>query len=319
MNKETSFTSGVKEEIVSKPFSEERLRSLLAAFIKINGVFEISNSHSIVKMSTENAKIAKFLYLIIQKIYGINAKFSYVKNMHFQKKTSYVVILEEEVDDVLNDLSISFLDEKISKNIAYNDETIGGYLSGAFLASGSVNSPKSSNYHLEISLTSDNSAKWLLKLVHKVNNGGFSFKTIKRRNQIVVYLKKSDQIADFLILIGATNSCMEFENVRIDRDFANVGNRLQNCDEANLAKTIEASKNQICDIKIISKALGIQNLSNKKEALLCTLRLENEDLTMMELASLMSKKLGENVSKSNVNHIFRKIHLDALKFSGEHK
>jgi DNA-binding transcriptional regulator WhiA len=36
-----------------------------------------------------------------------------------------------------------------------------------------------------------------------------------------MYLKKSDQIADFLILMGATASSLEFENIRIDREFAN--------------------------------------------------------------------------------------------------
>lgn len=318
MEKSISFTAKVKEEIVTKPFSEERLRSLLSAFIKINGVMEISHSRTTIKLSTENAKIAKYLYIIIQKLYGINAKFSYLKSMRFDKKTSYVVSLEEEADDIMNDLSISFLDGKVSKTIAYNDDTICGYLSGAFLASGLVNSPKNSNYHLEISLNNENSAKWLLKLVHKINNGSFNMKTIMRRNQCVVYLKKSDQIADFLILVGATNSCMEFENIRIDRDFANVGNRLQNCDEANLNKTISAAKRQIEEIKIIDQALGLDNLLNKKELLLCKLRLENEDATMLELANNMSQILNATISKSNVNHLFRKIHFDALKFKGDH-
>ena len=84
-----------------------------------------------------------------------------------------------------------------------NDDTISGYLAGAFLASGSVNSPSTSNYHLEIALNSENYAKWLSKLFGKYKNGDIEPKITFRRDRYVIYFKKSDQIANFLIMIGA--------------------------------------------------------------------------------------------------------------------
>lgn len=312
-----SFTRKVKEEIVTKPFSEERLRSLVAAFIKVNGRMEIKNRHVAILLQTENAKIAKFIYLIIQKIYGINVRFSYEKTMKFKKRTTYNIIIDQEAEYIMGDLEISFLEGKIAKSIVFNDDMIGGYLAGAFLASGSVNSPRSSNYHFEIALNDENYAKWFLRLIEKYKGGSFNPKIIKRRDNFVIYLKKSDQIADFLILMGATDASLEFENIRIDREFANIGNRLQNLDTANYAKTMKSSNKQIADLLVIDKILGVNNLANEKQRLLANIRLEHEDATMDELASLMSERLDKVVTKSNINHLFRALSSLAKRYRGE--
>ena len=47
--------------------------------------------------------------------------------------------------------------------------------------------------------------------------------------------------------------------------------------------------------------------ANPKLAALVSLRLSHPDSSMSELASLMGEMLGCTVSKSNVNHLFRKI------------
>ena len=132
-----------------------------------------------------------------------------------------------------------------------------------------------------------------------------------------MYLKKSDQIADFLILMGATASSLEFENIRIDREFANIGNRLQNLDAANYTKTLTSAARQIQDLHTIDQILGVKNLANDKQRILAELRLQNEDATLEELANLMSQKLGKDVTKSNVNHLFRALHVLARRYRGD--
>lgn len=307
----------MKEELVAKPFAEERLRSLIAAFIKVNGRLSIRDHQTSILLATENAKIAKFIYLIIQRIYGINVRFSYEKTMKFKKRTSYNIIIDQEAEYIMSDLEVSFLEGKIAKSIVFNEDMVGGYLAGAFLASGSVNSPRSSNYHFEVSLNDENYAKWFIKLIQKYKGGSFDPKITIRRNQYVVYLKKSDQIADFLILMGATDSSLEFENVRIDRDFANIGNRLQNLDAANFSKVMKSSSAQMDDIRVIDKVLGIPNLTNEKQRLLAQLRLISEDASMDELAKSLGERLGKVVSKSNISHLFRSLHALAARYRGE--
>ena len=147
----------------------------------------------------------------------------------------------------------------------------------------------------------------------------FTPKVVERRGKYVVYLKKSQQIVDLLSLMGATNTTLEFESIRIDRDFSAIGNRLQNLDYANYNKTTASSDRQVEDIKLIDQVLGIEHVQNKKQQLLMRLRLEHDDASLNELARLMSEELEENVSRSNINHLFRAIHEKANKYRGAKK
>ena len=313
MQAKVSFTQKVKEELCEVPFSDEHLRAFLAAFIKVNGHLVIRGGKSSIVCKTENAKIAKFIYKSIDRIYGITPRFSYTKEMSFKKRTSYYVNIDEG-EYIIGDLEISFIEGKIAKNIVANDDMISGYVSGAFLASGSVNSPQNSNYHLEIVLNDESYAKWFSKLLIKYKATEFNPKIVFRRNNFVVYLKKAQQVVDFLSMMGCTNKTLEFENIRIDREFSSIGNRLQNLDSANYTKTTNAAEKQIEEIKIIDKYLGIENVQNPKLQLLMKLRLAHDDLTLFELAEEMSKILDTPISKSNVNHLFRAIHEKAQKY-----
>ena len=309
MRKEFSFTSQVKEELTQNEYTSlERLRALLAAYIRINGSLVIRNKATRLTLKSENAKISKFLYTTINEIYDAHAKLKMNAKSNLSKRTIYSIEIDEASDTILEDLEVSFLEGKISKNIVKNDDTISGYLAGAFLAAGSVNSPETSNYHLEISLNSENYAKWLSKLFAKYKNSNIEPKIIKRRDNFVIYFKKSDQISNFLIIIGAVSSCLEFEDVRANRDLVNNANRLTNMDTANMKKMLETGLRQIKEIELIDKKLGIKNISNEKAKLLCQLRKENESASLVDLASLMSEALDKPITKSNINHLFRYLH-----------
>ena len=307
--KKESFTKKVKEELCSNEYtSQDRLRALLAAYIRINGSLLFRDKKSYLTLSSENAKIARFIYETINRIYDANAHLTFKSKKNLEKNTIYTIEVSDASEAIIEDLDISFLEGKISKNIVRNDDTISGYLAGAFLASGSVNSPKTSNYHLEIALNSENYAKWLSKLFSKYHNSDIEPKIVKRREQFVIYFKKSDQISNFLIMIGAVMCCMEFENVRVDRDMINSTNRMMNMDTANMKRIYETGFRQIKEIKLIDEKLGIENISNQKVRLLCSLRLENESASLLDLSNIMSERLNKNITKSNINHLFRAIH-----------
>lgn len=318
MSKGISFSQKIKEELCANEYlSKDRLKALLSAYLRINGHLVLNNKKTLLVFETQNGKIAKFIYQTIGEFYRAPVFFTYEKKTRFSKNLIYKTTIEEMGEEILEDLDISFLEEKISKTIVNNDDTISGYLAGAFLASGSINSPRSSNYHLEISLNSENHAKWLAKLFLRYKNTNIEPKIIKRRENYIVYLKKSDKIADFLVMIGAVNSCMEFENIRVGRDYLNITNRLSNLDTANMLKTVKTAEKQIKWIELIDQKIGIDHLSESKIRLLCRLRLENDSASLDELAYLMSEALSKTVSKSNVAHLFRKIEEKYLRLGGE--
>ena len=317
MENKVTFASLIKEELVSDvDLSMERLEALLSAYIRINATISIGNKKTNIILKTENAKIAKFIYSSIKKVKeDVDIKLDFVRKNN-RKKTFYHIVISD-ADDLLEQLSVSFLEGKISKEVVYNDETISGYLAGAFLASGSINSPKTSNYHLEITTVSENYARWLSKLFSKYKKIEMSPKITKRRDRYVIYFKKSDQISNFLIMIGAANCCIEFENQRAYRDFTNNTNRLTNLDVANMNKTTEVALRQIEEIKYIDDVLGIHNFHNPKKELLCYFRLDNESLSMSDLADKLSEELGIRITKSNVNHLFRDLHALYVKLKGK--
>ena len=132
----------------------------------------------------------------------MSARFSYTRGINFHKRVQYHVLVDDP-DYILGDLEVDFFSGKIPVNMVKGDELASNYLIGSFLASGSVNSPTSSNYHLEIAVNDEQYARWLMHLFNKVQNGHFEAKMAQRRKQWIVYIKKGDQIADFLILMGA--------------------------------------------------------------------------------------------------------------------
>ena len=306
MENEISFTSLVKQEIASHEFDSNKLRAILSAFSKINGRLSIQNDGDKIILQTENAKVAKFIFKGLQVRYKISPRFAYLKSMHFKKNIIYNVIVEQKVDEILKDLEmLSF--EGNTKSFVRSEESLEGFLIGAFLASGSVNSPYSSNYHLEVSTIDEELAKYISNIMERVKYIEFTPRIIKRRNHYVVYLKKSDQIADFLKMIDASNCCLEYEDVRINRDYNNNDNRLQICTDANMFRTVQSAQKQIDDIKLIDKMAGLKNIGNEKLIALAELRLEHEGASMIELAELLSEKLEKTISKSSVNHMFRAI------------
>ena len=309
MEKQISFAKTVKEEITLNEYpSLPRLKALLSAYIKISSSVVFKNKSMYLSIKSENAKIAKFFYENIIKLYGVEAHINYERKANLSKNTIYNVTVESDVEHIIDDLNISFLEGKIPKEIVYDDDTISGYLAGAFLASGSVNSPTTSNYHLEIALSYENYAKWLSKLFAKYKNSNIEPKIIKRRDKYVVYFKKGDQISSFLIMVGAVNSAMEFEDARMSRDLINNGNRLVNIDTANMSKIAKTASRQIKEIEVIDQKIGIKNLHNEKAVKLAKLRLENEIASLDDLAELLSEEMDQPITKSNVNHIFRYLH-----------
>lgn len=308
MKKSNSFARSVKEEIVSKKYSSERLLAILSSFTRNNGSLVIKNKKESVVLKIENSKIAKFIYTTLQKLCTVKPEISYLKKNNLGKNTCYVISINDS--RLLERFHIHFLDNEIDKYFSANAERIGGFIAGAFLATGSVNSPQSSNYHLEVNFNDLDYAKSFINLVKKYKNTSFSLKIIKRREKYVVYIKRSDQIVDFLVLIGATDACLYFEDTRIDRDVSNIANRYKNLDTANYQKTMKAAKN---DIKIINKLIkkkGLANLGSEKVILLASLRIKHPEDSLDELAEKLSEELGVDVTKSNVNHILRAFRLE---------
>ncbi len=306
-----SFARLVKEESAKAERSASEKKALLSSFVRINGYLRIRGKQEGLELSSENSAIAKCVYQYLHELYGVDVRFAYTRSAGFLKRMVYHVIVDDEAGKILEDLEVDFFNPEKPKNVISSSEEVAAYLTGAFLAGGSVNNPASRSYHLEICVKDEGFAKFLLKIWSKYQPHPFSCKLSKRRNQFVLYLKRGDEISDFLVLMGAKDQCLAFEDVRISRDFSSIGNRLSNLDTANYGRVVLASKRQIEEINYLFEKEGKENISNPKLLALMELRVKNPDASLDELSKLLSEELNTEISKSNVNHLLRYVHTHA--------
>ncbi|OCA89187.1 DNA-binding protein WhiA [Bacillus wudalianchiensis] len=276
----------------------------LSALIRMNGSLSFSNRLLVVNIQTENAAIARRIYVLLKKNYEVEVELLVRKKMRLKKNNIYIVRLKERAREILEDLAIiensfSFV-HNISSSLIEKKCCRRSYLRGAFLAGGSVNNPETSSYHLEIfSLYKEHNDA----LCELMNSFDLNSKTLERKKGFITYLKEAEKITEFLNVVGAHSALLRFEDVRIVRDMRNSVNRLVNCETANLNKTIGAALRQVENIRFIEASVGLDILPDKLREI-AELRVAHQDVTLKELCEMVS---GSAISKSGINHRLRKI------------
>lgn len=300
-----SYASDVKKELTSLPVHPEHAKAELAAFLRMNGVLSLHDHQFSLDITTENPAIARRIFSLIKTAYGIEPLLIVSKKMKLKKNYQYLVRLQKQVHEILTDLEIfdsnNGLITGIPEKIMSSEQRAMSYLRGAFLASGSINNPETSRYHLEIYSLYEDHNQDLLKLMN--NFFYLNAKETRRRSGYIVYLKEAEKIGDFLHIVGAVNAMLAFEDLRIMRDMRNSVNRLVNCDTANLKKTANAAAKQVEDIQLIEEKFGLENLPEKL-TVLARFRLTHPELSLKEVAAQVP---DGPISKSGVNHRFQKI------------
>lgn len=186
----------------------------------------------------------------------------------------------------------------INSNMKQDEQLARLYIREAFIKSGSINNP-SKKYHLQIMFKENKKAEEMRLLLENFN---INAKIIKKDKEYMLYIKDGEEISNFLALIGANNSVLRFEEVRVIKETRNEINRIVNCETANLNKTINASVKQIEDINFIKKMKKFSSMPYSLKEI-AQVRLENPDMPLAELG----KQLENPISKSGVNHRLKKI------------
>jgi len=282
-------------------------RAELSALIKLTGAIQITGNNRIgIRLTTENAAIARKIFTLLKINYGIQTQVLMSKNRQLKKKYSYTLLIGPENASYELLISLGILkmkdnlriNQRIPKSVIEKECCKKAYLRGAFLGGGSISDPEKT-YHLEIVTNNNSYADDLRRLI---NSYGLNSKVVSRKNSFVVYLKEGENIVDFLNIIGAHNALLKIENIRIFKEMRNNVNRLVNCETANLSKTVNAAMRQINNIQFIKKNMGLNRLpKNLRE--MAEFRLLHQDLSLAELGEAMNPPVG----KSGVNHRLRKL------------
>ena len=203
--------------------------------------------------------------------------------------------------DAVEELGVFFSengDIELDEDIFADEESKRAFLRGAFIISGTVNSPQK-DYSCELFTSNENMALLASEIL---TSFGVHANTIKRKGYYVTYLKDKNSVSDFLNIIGAHNCMMELMMTQIEKDMRNRMNRQINCKTANIDKTIKASVRQCEAIEKIMKRPVWETLDEQIKQL-ALLRLENVELGLSQLGALLTPPMN----KSSVNRKMNKL------------
>ena len=296
-----SFTSIVKEEVSRLDTTKLEDISELSAIIRIAS--NIKNDS--INITVENNSVARRTFKLIKNIYNITPSIT-VRNKRLGKGFTYMLNIKNKNNSLLKDLSIYDNNKylTIPKEYLISDEdSLRAYLRGVFIVSGSVNDPKTSRYHLEFILDTKEYSEFISKLL---NTYELNSKIIKREKNYTVYIKEAEKISDFLRIIKAFSAVMYFEDIRIYRDHKNMTNRLNNCEQANVDKIFMTAAKQIKDIEKLYELDMVDLLDDKLKEVI-EYRMKYKESSLKELADIISLETGTTITKSGLNHRFRKI------------
>jgi len=274
-----SFSSDIKEELskVNNFNNKSILEAELLGYVLTGNITNNSNS---IEYITENDFNIERLYKIL---FNLNIKYEPDIKGKFYLAT---IKKDSQVERIM----------KLKFNLS--NELKKAIVRGSFLGSGSVTDPEN-QYYLKIIFEEKENAQYILDICENFN---IKIKLLKSENKYHLYMKESEEISKFLALIGASRAVLSFEDVRVIKEMKNSVNRRVNCETSNLNKIVNASVNQINNIKLIQKSNKFDLLSDELKEL-AILRLQNPDISLKDIGLMLEKPIG----KSGVNNRFKKI------------
>lgn len=248
-------------------------------------------SQTRIGLLTENKNVANAYSVFCKECCGVKARTTKTKAGNY----SLSVSAQSEIMKIMRYFGQSPQNVALRINRANfeDDCCYASFLRGAFLSCGTIADPMK-NYHLEFvipffKLTND--------FATLLGDMGLTPKIVERGNSYVVYFKDSENIEDFLTLIGAASSSLELMGVKMMKDVRNKINRKVNFETANISRTVNAAMAQIAAIEKIEKTKGLSWLPEQLKNI-AIIRKNNPDMSLDEIKN----ELGGEISRSGVNH-----------------
>lgn len=298
-----SYTIEIKKEISEIKGTNSEMIAELSGFIRNNAYL----NNNTLYLTTENEFTIERLTSFFKKLYEVELNVEVKDKLNFNKKNLYLLSTNSKVDLILKDIGYydnnnNYLETPPTYIVGANEE-IRAYLRGTFLCTGSINNPKTSRYHMELLISKPNEAVFIQKLL---NIFDLNAKILNREKGYMIYIKEAEKISDYIRILGANRAVLFFEDARIYREKKNQTNRLNNCEQANMDKVFLTAEKQLEQIKIIEESDSYELLDDRtKQAF--DYRKKYPESSLKELSEIITLETGKSITKSGLNHRFRKI------------
>lgn len=301
-----TFTTQIKEEITKEENNNIEDLTSLCTYLKFNATLEEDK----MTVMVVNASVARWIFKLLKTNYNVLIKLTTRTMKRFKARNLYILEVKEKLDLIYKDIDNIFKEINTS-----SDEEKKAFLKGMFLACGSINDPKKNQYHLEFLVKEEEDAKLIDDLLNSLK---IKSKVLKRDKEYMVYVKSSENISDFIKYLGAFNALFYFEDIRIYKDHKNMVNRLNNCEQANVERTLKSSKTILDNIKYLEDNDLLMLLDDRSKEII-EYKKKYPDTSLGELAEIITMETNKSITKSGINHHFRKINALVKKAKENHE
>lgn len=289
-----SFSGMIKDEITKTIDDPATALVSLCTYLKFNS--QVTADH--ITIYGENASVIRWIFKLLKNNYNIEIILTMRTIKRFKARNLYILEIKEKVALIKCDIDQTFKEIAGSSN-----EEKRAFLKGLFLACGSINDPKKNLYHLEFLVKEKKDAQLINQILINMR---FKSKILKREREYMIYIKASENISDFIKALGAMNALFYFEDIRIYKDHKNMVNRLNNCEQANVEKSLKSSEVILNNISYLEENDLVTLLDERLKEII-NYKKKYPDTSLAELAEIITLETNKSITKSGINHHFRKI------------
>ena len=300
-----SFSSDVKKELaLVKPEKDCcGLSELCGLYASMGSLSLLGRGKVNVQFTNESLSVCRRAYTLLQQSLSITPQINYITTARFGGTRKGVLILGP-IQSPTFLKAMGMMDETFSLR-SYTPRLpitrmccMRAYLRGVMLGGGTMSNPEQ-GYHLELPVRDGEMQNTTAKCIQRM---GLPIRLSERREHTYFYFKQSDQIVDFLTILGAHNSVMQIEDLRVKRQVMSTVNLAMNCDSANLQKQMNASQQQVEAIRQLMESERFTTLPPSLQQI-AQARLSAPDASLQELGEMLDPPIG----KSGVNHRMRRL------------
>ncbi|MCL2493971.1 MAG: DNA-binding protein WhiA [Clostridiales bacterium] len=311
-----SFSAEVKNELAHLPVPDRAsARAEAAGLVRAAGSLKrtggAAGAFVGVVVATGNPAVARYAKTLLAEGFGLDAAVSAYASGGRVSSKRYLLSVSgsetamrflAEIGVLGSEDGLSALIPRLLPALVQTKACRKAFLRGLFLGAGSVADPDR-RYHFEMVVQNAAFAADVRRVMNAFT--GIHAGVYERRDKVVVYLKSSEQIKDMMGILGADRHLLLYEQTRMIRELKGAANRISNCDNANVDRTLKATLAQRKAIaRTQRQAGGIEALPPKlREA--ADLRLAHPEATLTELGAMFSPPVSKSAAAARFTRIAR--------------
>jgi cell division protein WhiA len=280
-----SLSEDLRSELAAiTPRSDcDRLAELSGLFHAAGSVHLRGRGEITVHLDVATSAVARRAFSLLRDT-GVVSEIRTYQRRAFDKATRYQLHVAGE-DRALQVLYEAGVVTKRLAPLEYPPKRVVGrsccrsaYLRGALLGGGSLSGPRAP--HLELRSASLAGAQFVADLVRRE---GANLNVLDRGRHAVAYAKGVEAIADVLVVVGASDTVLIFEERAVMGSTLARANRLANADHANLVRVSRAAHDQLRAVGLLRERGEFATLSPNLQEI-ATLRERHPTFSLRELA-----------------------------------